>query len=167
MKAVTLLFSPAVAGQYACFDFVAITIRHISSNYPIYVPRRFGIVAESLASPAFCAGAFGFRATAPALPKFKRAPSLLLSLRISQHPCSGVFLSERFGLLRLCDLWKSCVEAFGGSILVGPPALAGGAGVQSSGKAFALEVGFSPGDFQGPALKRTIREEAFCGARPD
>ena len=42
-----------------------------------------------------------------------------------------------------------------------PPALAGGAGLQSSGNAFYLSrMGFSPG-FSRPALKRMIKVELF------
>jgi hypothetical protein len=40
----------------------------------------------------------------------------------------------------------------------------GGAGLQSSGRAFAPKMGFSPGISPCPALKRTIRIEALPGA---
>jgi hypothetical protein len=52
------------------------------------------------------------------------------------------------------------VASVGGSPLLQQ----GGAGLQSSGRAFVLKMGFSPGISRCPALKRRIRVEAFPGA---
>jgi hypothetical protein len=46
----------------------------------MYAPIALVIVGGSLASLAALAGAFGFCATAPARPRFERAPSPLLCL---------------------------------------------------------------------------------------
>src|ERR1700758_3524772 len=72
--------------------FSAIAFGHTSRNYPMYAPIPLVIVGRSLASLAL-AGAFGFCATAPAPPRFERAPSPLLSLPVSQCGYSGVSLS--------------------------------------------------------------------------
>jgi hypothetical protein len=55
---------------------------------------------------------------------------------------------------------RSAVASVGGSPLLQQ----GGAGLQSSGRAFVLKLGFSPGISRCPALKRRIRLEAFPGA---
>jgi hypothetical protein len=49
------------------------------------------------------------------------------------------------------------VTSVGGS----PPFQQGEAGLQSHGRARALELGFSPGISQSPVLKGTIKLEAF------
>ena len=80
----------------------AIAFGHISMNYLIYAPRSLAIVGGSLASLAALAGAFGFCATAPAPPRFERAPSpcfacgkqaLEIILRVPLCRDSGVSLS--------------------------------------------------------------------------
>jgi hypothetical protein len=103
---------PRAAVSADNFDFVAITIGHTYSNYPIYDLLPFVIVLASLASPAFCAGAFGFRATAPAPPNSSERLPLCFPfeyrrIRVRGYPCpSGVWMRRGqtvCGKVRICS----------------------------------------------------------------
>jgi hypothetical protein len=91
-----------------------------------------------------------------------------LILSISWRSPSVTVVTE--GGLRWCPLpsafwWEPPALAGGRSGLWWePPALAGGAGLQSSGKAFNYAMGFSPGDFSIPALKRRSKSNFYRSA---
>jgi hypothetical protein len=122
-------------------------------NYLICFLPRFVIVRESLARLAVRGERFWVSARQrPRRPDSSELPSPLLYL-----PGSVVSRHGRILVRAMVSRWE-------------PPALAGGAGLQSSEKTGAMQVGFSPGILRsayasasrrGPALKRIIEVGAF------